>query len=258
MNLRLEQYQFTLDESASRLRESSPCPVALRPICRQLGVRGIRRHKLEGARSLLVDASSGPVIILNTSLAGVGRQREKFTKWERFLIAHELGHLVLHQCGVKNPSGRSEYWKLEQLCDAFARRLLIPDHVVTEASDCESPRAIDRLKATLRLVERCSVPWSVTAQRLSDIDDGAVFFRLALMDGGEFKVVVSTRPSHLGIGQRIKPGTHLHQTLSGLFRPTRPHEMETKRLVGIGGIKEIQSGAACSLAGAPRVALISG
>jgi hypothetical protein len=255
MSLRLDQYQITLDESSAKLRESSPCPVPLRPICRLLGVHGIRRDKLEGARSLLVDASMRPVIILNDSLGGTGRHREQFTKWERFLIAHELGHLVLHQCGAKNPSGPSEYWKLEKLCDAFARRLLIPDHVVKEARDYESTRAVDRLRATFRLVERCSVPWSVVAHRLCDINNEAVFAQVASMKGGGFKVVVSTRRNHKGVGQCIKPGTEIHEMLSDQFRPT-PHEVEAKTLEGIAGIKEIRSGAACSLRGNLYVALI--
>lgn len=126
MTLHPRLYESVLREAASRLRGDSCCPVALRPICRQLGVQGIRRDKLQDAKSVLVNATTSPTIILNCS---EGQPGEPSTNWERFLIAHEIGHLVLHQLGAKPPSGRSEYWKLEKLCDAFARQLLIPDSV---------------------------------------------------------------------------------------------------------------------------------
>src|SRR5580693_1601948 len=125
-----ERYETRLYEFASRLVGSARCPIALRPICRDMGVHSIRRDKLSEAKSILVDASVKPVIILSTPSDAPTIGTAPFTPLERFLIAHELGHLVLRQFGAKNPAGRSEYWKAEKVCDTFARRLLIPDHAI--------------------------------------------------------------------------------------------------------------------------------
>jgi hypothetical protein len=259
MNLRFEKYQSTLAESAWNLTGRSHCPIALRPICRQLGVRGIRRDRLVGARSLLVDALARPLIILNGSAASPGSSQNKFTDWERFLIAHELGHLVLHQGGAKNPSGPSEYWKVEKLCDEFARRLLIPDDVVAEHSTHWGAKAVTRLEVTLELIKRCAVPWSVVAQKLGDLANDTVFFRVVRTTDDIFKIVVSTLPNRKGIGQFIKSETPLHQTLSEPIQvAAKPREIDAGRIEGLAGLKAIKSSAICSFRGSVCIAAIPG
>src|SRR5260370_36752973 len=93
-------------------------------------VHGIRREKLEEAKSVLIDARVRPVIILNTSLSSTTALKAPFNKLERLVIAHELGHLVLHQRGGRNTSGTHEYWKGERLFAEFARRFFVPrEHI---------------------------------------------------------------------------------------------------------------------------------
>ena len=224
-----------------RCRSRASHPVALRRICQQLGVRGIRREKLKDAKSLLVNAPADPIIILNSDQD----LREKpFTNWERFLIAHEVGHLILHQRGAKPPSGRSEYWKLENLCDSFACQLLIPDEILDEIANSFRCQAVDRLKATLFIAAKCHVPWSAAALRMSDSYPDGAFFRLTEMPNDGFKVVVSTCPNRQGIGQRIKPGSLLCHALEGAIKSSgESQEIEADKLCGIAGIKKIRSGA---------------
>jgi len=254
MILNPELYETVLRDAVSRLRGNSLCPVTLRPICRHLGIHGIRRDKLQSARSVLIDATTKPVIILNSTAS---RPQEPFTNWERFLIAHEIGHLVLHQLGAKPPSGRKEYWKLEKLCDMFALQLLIPERIVTEAADQWGCRAVDRLRATLSVVKKCSVPWSAAARRMTEAKHDAAFFRLMEVPGGGLKVVVSTFRNHQGIGQRIKPESQLYQALQDSIRSSgTSHEIEAQRLSGIGGITNIRSVAGCRLRGEFRLAVI--
>jgi IrrE N-terminal-like domain len=243
MTISYRQYQLLLDESASRLGSESHCPIRLRRICRELGVHGIRRDRLEGAKSLLVDAKAKPVIILNTSVGGTGTQEERFTRLERFLIAHELGHLVLHQRGMKNPSGPSEYWKVEKLCDAFARRLLVPEGLVANLIDQTKPTALGRLTTTLKVARQCSVHWSAAAQRITELMNDTVFFRLARIPPRGFKIIVSTHPGNQGIGQLIKPGSSLCETLGKNCKMHGPHEIAADKLEGIGGVTGVRSAA---------------
>ncbi len=255
--LRFEDYLSTLFESVPKLTQGSRFPVRLRPICRQLSVHGIRREKLQGSKSLLIDARVKPIIIINSSRTVAPAPNNSFTSWERFLIAHELGHLVLQQHGAKNPSGPSEYWKLEQICDAFARRLLIPDEFVTRISEEAGKSAIERLRATFLVAKQCTVPWSAAALRLTEEHEGAVFFQLVPVSTGGFKVLVSTYPNRRGLGQHIKPGTNLHGTLSRQILAAKvPQEVEGRQLSGIAGIKDIQLAVAYPSSGGLRLAVV--
>jgi hypothetical protein len=212
-------------------------------------VFAVRRERLDVAKSVLVDARVKPVIILNASLVGTGVQNEPFTRSERFLIAHELGHLLLLQSGAGNPSGRAEYWKVERLCDAFARRLLVPERAATQIVEGAKPTPTDRLRATLAMVESCRVPWSVAALRVADVNEDTVFFRLVQESAGGFKIVVSTFPNQQGIGQRIKPGTFLHETVRQRWGIRKLHEIDGQRLAGIAGIETVRSGATYAVSG---------
>ena len=257
MILRFEEYQPTLVESAVKLLQGSRVPVSLRPICRQLSVHSIRREKLEGSKSLLIDARVKPVIILNRSRTGPPAERNSFNSIERFLIAHELGHLVLQQHGAKNPSGKSEYWKLEKLCDAFARRLLLPDAFVMKIDAQTGKSATERLRATFLLAKRSVVPWSAAALRLAEVNEGTKFFHLVSTSTGDFKIVVSSCPNHLGRGQKVRAGTVLHQTLSHRrLRGSVVQEIEGSQLSGIAGIKDISSGAAFRFRGGVHLAIV--
>lgn len=220
-------------------------------------VHGIRREKLESAKSVLIDARVKPVIILNSSLGGATYPKAPFNQLERFVIAHELGHLVLHRNGGKHPSGPSEYWRIERLCDEFARRLLIPDESIPKLTPENGASALEQLRASVLLSQKGAVPWSAAARRISETQEGVFFFRLDPMRSGGFKVVVSTRPHHRGIGQHITPGTALCETLSErLLGPLGVHEVEPRNLSGIAGITDIQSSAAYSSGGGLRLAVV--
>jgi IrrE N-terminal-like domain len=255
MSGEFEEYTTGLCEYATNLAANSSCPIALRPICRQMGVHGIRRERLSEAKSILVDASSKPVIILRTEHGRVGNT-VPFTPRERFLIAHELGHLVLRKLGAKNPSGQSQYWKVERLCDAFSRRLLMPDRTLSSLVKEEHPNPVDRLHQTQELLRRCRVPWSIAAMRVADVSTDTTFLRVIQMtaphcDGQgtshNFKVVTTTRENQQGIGQLIKHGTALHQALRDCLRgdSDEPHDIDREKLLGIAGLNRIASAALC-------------
>jgi hypothetical protein len=256
MSVGFDKYRAGLCEYATGLAAVSSCPIALRPICRQMGIHGIRREKLSEAKSILVDASSKPVIILGTVPSRVGNMAP-FTPWERFLIAHELGHLVLRKLGAKNPSGPSEYWKVEKLCDAFSRWLLMPDHTLRSLAKEKHPNPIGHLGETLKLMHLCRVPWSIAATRVADVSAETTFLRVNQIavphycDGQNasltFKVVTTTRENQQGIGQVIKCGTALHQTLLDCMKGDyhEPHYIDGGKLLGIASLKQIASAAVC-------------
>jgi hypothetical protein len=119
------------------------------------------------------------------------------------------------------------------------------------------PSALDQLKASVLLSKRCAVPWSAAARRLTETQKKVVFFRLERMLVGGFKVVVSTQSDHQGVGQHIRPGTVLCETLSGaLLGGPGPHEVESRKLSGIAGVADIRSSAAYPSGRGLRLAIV--
>ena len=113
---------------ATRLLDSAGIshePVSLRDVVSALNLELVTETREPFAsEAALEPLGDGHAIVLNGS-SDSGRQR--------FTIAHEIGHFVLHpeRCrpergGAVNEAGRME----EREADTFAAELLMPDHLV--------------------------------------------------------------------------------------------------------------------------------
>jgi hypothetical protein len=75
--------------------------------------------------------------------------------FERFTIAHELGHYVLATQTGHRPRRESEYWLCESLCNEFASELLMPPRLF---SSLEEPACAADLAAMVnRVAQRAGV-----------------------------------------------------------------------------------------------------
>jgi len=255
--MNLARCQSLLCDAVVDLSHDRPFPLRLRPICFELGVASVKRSDLDGAASILVDASSRPTILINTAIAGTGRERDPFTPWERFLVAHELGHLLLHRSKFPNPNGKSEYWQTEAICDDFARRLLIPDAVMIETISGDPGRASNRLILASEIARLARVPWSTSASRLAGWEKSRIaFFRVVQHERGGYKVVSSTLKHKRGIGQLIKPGTLLWEELSKIDVSKTAVVVEGIRLSGLATLDTIVEGAVSRTGNELRVAIV--
>ncbi len=45
---------------------------------------------------------------------------------QRFSVAHEIAHMLFIESGLPPPSGKSEYWRLEDECNRVAGALIVP------------------------------------------------------------------------------------------------------------------------------------
>lgn len=52
---------------------------------------------------------------------------------ERFTVGHELAHAIVEEGLQLRPVRNSQYWALEEVCDQFASRSLLPDAEVAQA-----------------------------------------------------------------------------------------------------------------------------
>jgi len=181
-----------LMEAAEGLASLRGIPLDIGELCRLLGV-AVGRTRIGHARALLVDAKKNPKILLPPA----DQAPEKYTPWERFLIAHELGHLVLHHRSVPKPQGPGEYWKTEQLCDAFARWLLIPESRFGELGKRAANTAAQRLNFVRYLESKTEVNWAAAAMRVTDWHPNVIFLQLRRESERTLKVCFSSTRKEL-------------------------------------------------------------
>jgi hypothetical protein len=209
----MDDIVFKLYETAATLALSSPPPVHLRAICDLYGIK-IRRssEKRKGVRhAFLFQTSEVSEIVLPDN----GPNPRDFTAWDRFLIAHELGHYFLCQLKAPKPLGEREYWHTEKACDEFARRLLLPSKEVAQVVMVAGDSAVDLLNATLHLQTKWFVPWPVAAHEVAGATGAVHFFRLQAKEG-RIRVSVSTLPNKGGTGSTISETSSLGALLLDL------------------------------------------
>jgi Zn-dependent peptidase ImmA (M78 family) len=124
----------------------------------------VSRVKVAEMRGLSMFLPLQPVILVNAADSVRGRI---------FSLAHELGHLLLHQQQVCDPAAemrlRSDGQDAEVWCNAFAGSLLVPADVLKdEHKVAASPSEVD-WDETRRLADRFKVSQEVILRRLVTI-----------------------------------------------------------------------------------------
>lgn len=162
---------------------------------------------------------------------------------ERFWIAHELAHYFLLASGDAVPATKSEYWKLEDVCNEFARDLLASENIARTALAREGRTAAGYLRASTVLAAACNAPWLQMATWMSHRLDSCRFLRITMHGSDRLKVSGSTFPKKSEIGRFVPHGTAFHTAVR------RALNSDTSEIVAIGAGElqqaEITSLAAC-------------
>jgi len=204
-------FKKILKQTATDLSGTARLPVPIAEIANSLGVKITRASTTKQTRGHLLLGTAGSEIVLPRA----SHTSDKYTPWERFLIAHELGHLVLDRMCESRPLGKSEYWQHEELCDTFARWLLLPPTVAKLIE--ESVRTpSQRLNLCEHLKLAGNVPWKTAAFRISECDHTTRFLLLRRGENCSFMVTTSTFPNKIGIRSLVKQNHVLNKTVSSL------------------------------------------
>jgi hypothetical protein len=100
----------------------------------------------------------------------------------RFTLAHELAHLLLLKEKGYRPilfKDSKSYYKMEELCNFFAGKLLVPERVFDEVSIVDLD---DVMSAVLKLSAVCGVSKVVAAKEMADAFDGVGYMGLTPTD----------------------------------------------------------------------------
>ncbi len=214
LNPELEvKYRSTLANAARELTTGESLPVDIEHICAKLQVeheRGIHAYKtarLDGKSRIYL-----PVLLLP--------QSGYYGAEERYWIAHEIGHFVLVNLCSATPLGKSEYWQFEDLCNGFARQLLIPqDTIGYLPKSISSPE--EALALSSDLARDALVTWPTAAWRVTELYTGFALLNVTARRNKQsqlaMKVTASTLPrkqiqqkilnTQVGLGLMLKPLT---------------------------------------------------
>lgn len=210
----IQRYRCALADNALGIFGHSPnLPVCFERICALLKVEIVYSDKVPENKAYLQKENERDEIakvLLPPSGAG--------SPYERFCIAHELAHLLLWRIYRAVPHGSSEYWQFEDICDEFARSLLMPEVEVRHWLAAEPRHATTLLKASYRLANLAKAPWAQSAYRISEIEHRASFFRIKPQVDGRLRILVSTLPSRKERGRFVSSGTSFYEAMVALLR----------------------------------------
>jgi hypothetical protein len=156
----LDASRQQLAEQAEQLARGLALPVDVLEVADRLGVSvevRARRGRRDGGVSRTTEG-------LRVVLFRAADTATPFSPRERFTLAHEYAHVLLHREGVRGPTTRSEYWQTEGVCHEFAGRLLIPD-VALESHLLSARDCAGALRGLQRLVYWCDVSPAVASHR---------------------------------------------------------------------------------------------
>lgn len=176
MHPKLKAAYFSfLQDSAGKLAASPAADILA--LCNRLGVKIRKTYSKDYKNASLVLAPSGYEI----SLPCPSRENSKFSSFQRFLLAHELGHVLLEREFSATAASEGDYWQFEELCDYFARAVLLPEaYIKSKLGKTEaSPR--DRLGLTNFIANNTSVPWPAVAHRVVEFDKQFALFRVEIL-----------------------------------------------------------------------------
>lgn len=155
-----DKYKLALANAALELTTGEALPVDIERVCTKLQVEQVR--KIDGYRTARL-AGKSKIYLPSALLPSPGC----YNAMERYLIAHEIGHHVLTSLFSVTPLGKSEYWQFEDLCNGFARQLLIPETALSGLPNLvRSPE--EALALASSLASDAFVPWPTAAWRVSE------------------------------------------------------------------------------------------
>lgn len=197
------QLKDFLYDVSQKLATRTSTHVDISLLCGSLEVEVIRTSNVDFKRALLVkDVGGYQIKLLQKKL-----NSSVYTPFEEFLIAHEIGHLLLERKYSVRPHRTKEYWEFEDLCDYFARMLLLPEGYIRGKINDSKTEPKDLLELSNQISEDAQVYWPVAAHRLAEIFPNCGFFRaehnVAASVGRHFRIDMTTLENNKEFGRKF-------------------------------------------------------
>lgn len=182
-------------------------PVDLSGILAQLGMGQVLVKQSAGRHGAIYrnDNKWHPVVF-RRHLDGPDRLSNR----ERFTIAHEIAHALLSDQAELTPRRTRDYWVLEEVCNEFAARLLLPDSSLSYLDAHQNCEGVALLNEVLTLGTTGKVSRPVAAKRICDYVTGTTVIGAAKRWSSRFsrdtyRVAWTAGAERLG----LRTGVHL-------------------------------------------------
>ncbi len=211
---------YLRDWAAELSAQSSGVPVLVKDVCDALKIAIVRSDNIPKYKAYLsVDPTQDVA-------ARIHLPNKHIRDFERFCIAHEVGHYLLISNFKASPKSQEEYWVHEKLCDEFARCLLVPDRYLRARLENEACGVESYLVVCRNVHHLARIPWIHVAKRINEIRAEATFFRCEMF-GRDFEITSAAMPDKLERKIKIKRRSKLHNAFSELLLQA----MKTRRHV---------------------------
>lgn len=221
-----------LDRWALDLVKNERIPIDIGSICGRLSAEVV--DVPESSRPTIERGDHGVRIRLPRKDSQHG-----YNSRERFVIAHEIAHLLLVRSRFSLPHGVGDYWRYETICNHFAGQLLLPDtELRAYLKKLPNVSCVSLLRSLPDLARIARIMWETAAYRVAEISGIFDFFvinALRFKPDPLFLVRVSTIPRRTARGAHIEASSSLAAFLASIRRAGVPYRIPanvlTDRLV---------------------------
>jgi hypothetical protein len=157
----LERIEEDVLDDVDQLFPRRSVPVDVEVLCRGLGLE-VKLDATSGRvhrGSLLRDKDRSWIAVHRPAI-----ERSGLTAGERFTVAHELAHHLILRRSEFEPERHAEYWRLEEICNRIAARLLLPESCIHDPGPLLSAKEIALEVSALAI--RAQVSSAVAARAL--------------------------------------------------------------------------------------------
>lgn len=238
----LDTLRDSLIDVARELRPKGVTRVPLLALASECGLRAILRfHQDRKDRDARMELEGHPprlVLYRRHAATGdralTGADEFSLAPRERFSIAHELGHWVAWtRFGVRPAQEPSEYWAHEEVVNAFAGALLVPDWLAMEWLESRQEPSGVHPSEVSRWARLAGVSREVVATALANAEPNVGFLRLRAVTvpsgEGAWGLQVAFRAAGAGLSL---PNLHVRLRGSDLVGLLAHHERGGSEVAG--------------------------
>ena len=180
-----QKIREVLADIAAELSQSR-WPVDVEDVARTLGIRVEVIAESGSQPAAHLSMRGRPTIAIRTS-AFADPHKDNFN---RFSIAHEIGHWIIWRRFGLLPARNGEYWEHERLCNEFAANLLVPITILSRHLQTLHQRRVHPLHYPRSVAVAAEVSWQVAARSIAAIPDCADWYvRISL--NGDPRVLIT-------------------------------------------------------------------
>ena len=161
-------YKKLADNIAEEITRNHRHPIDILTICKNLNISIINDTSNIDNASLCLENNKISIKLGNKYFKDIN------SPFVRYILAHEVGHYFInYKLGARIT--KNDYWIFEELCDYFARSILLPNSLVYKNVISIGNNLQQLLNFTKYLSKNFKVTWITSVCKIKDINELILF-----------------------------------------------------------------------------------